>query len=240
VKLLLTDDSTVEEARNYAESTPIVNVHEIAHSNSDNPEIEISSSNLAYIIYTSGSTGQPKGVMIEHQSLSNYIHHSASSLIDSSSSRTGSYSYLPSTFDASLTGVFLPLLNGKTIVVSSESGLDVFQDENLMRYAPYDFIKLTPAHLSLLESAIPESLLPFLTQKYVLGGEALYARDLQFLIDTGSEIEIINEYGPTEATIGCSTHSTYLDDEINETYYGISIGKPISNVNLYVLDEKLQ
>src|SRR6185312_14016030 len=65
----------------------------------------------------------------------------------------GSYVHLKFTFDASLTALFLPLIRGRAIVISEAMGTEIFTDPLFYQHAPYDFIKLTPAHLTLLESA---------------------------------------------------------------------------------------
>jgi len=75
-----------------------------------------------------------------------------------------------------------------------------------------------------------------LTRRLVLGGEALYANQLSYWISHAIGLEVINEYGPTEGTVGCSTYWFSTKDSIAEFRNGISIGKPIGNVKLYLLD----
>ena len=200
----------------------------------------IGSDQLAYIIYTSGSTGRPKGVMIEHNSLVNYLLNSKARYINREKGGSGSFIHLSCTFDASLTAMFMPLLSGKSIVLSSMDSIEVFEDSNLMKYAPYDFIKITPAHLELIHSKLKYGNRKLLTKKLVIGGEALHAGHFSRLIEEGIDIEVINEYGPTEATVGCSTYSFYPVTDREKIKKAIPIGKPIDNTQIYILGEQSQ
>jgi amino acid adenylation domain-containing protein len=193
---------------------------------------------LAYIIYTSGSTGKPKGVMITHGNLSNYLLNAKTNYIASSANNAGTYLHLSYTFDASLTALFMPLISGKLLVIGSKQSVDVFEDINLLKYAPYDFIKITPAHLELLQPKFKAFGKGLLTEKLVIGGEALRPPQFDSFIADGINVEVINEYGPTEATVGCSTYPFYTVTDKDKIKNGISIGKPIDGVVMYILDEQ--
>ncbi len=204
----------------------------------DNLNIDVSSNNLAYVIYTSGTTGKPKGVMIEHRSLANYLLNSKTTYINRGEQISGSFIHLSYTFDASLTAIFMPLLSGKLVALSSKNSADVFEDINLLKYGPYDFLKITPVHLELIHSKLKDDNGKLLTRKLVIGGEALLPAHFSHLIEEDIDIEIINEYGPTEATVGCSTYNFYPVKDYDMIKEGISIGKPIDNTQLYILDQK--
>ncbi|MBK8551804.1 MAG: amino acid adenylation domain-containing protein [Ignavibacteria bacterium] len=203
-----------------------------------NLRIDVKENDLAYVIYTSGSTGRPKGVMIEHGNLYNYLVNSVTKYVTDDVNSAGSFLHLSYTFDASVTGIFMPLIHGKSVVISSKQSVNAFEDTNLHKYAPYDFIKITPSHLELLQSKMKTADGKLLTKKLVIGGEALLKSQLSILIEKGIDAEIINEYGPTEATVGCSTYwfNTLRDTEIMNNE--IPIGKPIDNVELYILNER--
>lgn len=189
---------------------------------------------LAYIIYTSGSTGNPKGVMIEHRNLLHYLFN-VCNYIDINSPNSGCYTHLSLSFDASITEVFLPLIFGKKLILSSGTGLEIFDDTNLFKYAPFDFIKLTPSHISILISVINKENRPNLTTKYIIGGEALYDYHINQFRSSNIDAIIVNEYGPTEATVGCSIYEfNTFDASISGE--SIPIGKPISNTQIYILD----
>lgn len=206
----------------------------------ENPDVIIQPDGLTYIIYTSGSTGTPKGVMIRNRSLINYLLNTKTRYIDYEEDCSGSYFHLSYSFDASVTAMFMPLLAGKRLVIASPKHENVFDDSNLVKYAPYSFIKTTPSYLPLLGNDAFASNGNWLTRKLVVGGEALHRRHFQYLIDKSFNVEIINEYGPTEATVGCSTYSIKTKKLPLGIDHGIPIGKPIDNTQIYVLNEYLE
>ena len=205
----------------------------------NNLQIGIAPTSLAYVIYTSGSTGKPKGVMIEQASLLNYLVNHKTKYVSDEKKGAGSFIHLSYTFDASLTALFMPLLAGKLVVVGSKHSLEIFEDTNLWKYAPFDFIKITPAHLDLLGATI-QNKGSWLTNKLVVGGEALYPSHFDYFIERGVRVEVINEYGPTEATVGCSTFSFKIGAAVKNIKNGIPIGKPIDNTQMFILDDHLK
>lgn len=193
----------------------------------------------AYVIYTSGSTGRPKGVLVEHRSLMNYLSFCKAEYMEESSNASGSFVHLSFTFDASLTALFAPFLAGKTIVFGQGMPAQLFEDRRLLEYAPYDFIKLTPAHLPLLEPIFSKLCRGGdLTKRLVLGGEALLPNHIAFLDEQAIGVEIVNEYGPTETTVGCSVYRFLTGN--GEPHDIIPIGRPVLNSRIYVLDERRQ
>ena len=138
---------------------------EISRQPSDKPKIKIKPQDLAYVIYTSGSTGKPKGVMIEHNNLTSYLLNNKTRYISEEAGSSGSFFHLSFTFDASLTGMFMPLISGKSVVIGSKQSLETFEDENLQKYAPYDFIKITPSHLELLQTKTQNRRRQFVNKK---------------------------------------------------------------------------
>jgi amino acid adenylation domain-containing protein len=191
---------------------------------------------LAYLIYTSGTTGNPKGVMIEHKSLINYLL-SSNIYIDNNSNFSGCFAHLSLSFDASITEIFLPLINGKRLILSSKKGAEIFNDNNLFEFAPYDFIKLTPSHVPLLIDTLHNVSNNNIAANYIVGGEALYNYHIDQFKKANIDATIINEYGPTEATVGCCIYKVNTLTPINSNV-NISIGKPIDNTHIYILDDK--
>jgi amino acid adenylation domain-containing protein len=191
---------------------------------------------LAYVIYTSGSTGLPKGVMVEHRSVVNYLTYCVDHYMSDGSNLYGSFIHLPLTFDASVTSLFAPLLAGKAIDVDRNDAIDTFKDGAFLDRG-YDFVKLTPAHLLVLRSNFDKLPAEYLGKKnvFVVGGEALTRDHVDFLNVPQGGSEIINEYGPTEATVGCTT-SRFAVGGTAGTVGNITIGKPIANVQIYILD----
>lgn len=212
--------------------------HDIERMPLENPTNKVEPHHLAYIIYTSGSTGLPKGVMVEHKSIYNYLLNSREKFIKEGGNGSGTFIHIPYTFDASLKSIFTPLVSGKLAVISSEPSPFVFEDENLHRYAPYDFIQLTPAHLDFFYAEFKNKYNKPITGKVSIGGEALYLSHFDPLIDKKATLEVINEYGPTETVVACTGYYFNFGVDIGLPR-SLPIGKPINNVQIYLLDEDL-
>ena len=184
---------------------------------------------LAYVMFTSGSTGIPKAVAISNLALTNYLHFSANTYFDRAPGVVPLCSSL--SFDLSLTALLTPLLAGKTIDLIA--GAEPFQllIEKLIHGARYDLLKLTPSHLRIL-TAIFRSLGRYpQIDTYVIGGESLKYPDIEYLFTSPEPPRVINEYGPTETVVGCSTF------EVNNLESGeVPIGDPLPGCSLYVLD----
>jgi amino acid adenylation domain-containing protein/non-ribosomal peptide synthase protein (TIGR01720 family) len=211
----------------------------LLNQSDQNPWAISESADLAYCLYTSGSTGRPKGVRITHLSLTNYLLTCLNHYTDREQpDQTASFIHLNTAFDASVTALLTPLITGKTAVIGQGDALSVFDDPNLWAYAPYDFIKLTPAQLPLLAMAIDEHAPNrLLTTRLVVGGEALLPAHYQFWLNHPEHpVTIINEYGPTEATVGCCWYAFEPNGHEVITAGGVLIGSPMPNVQLYVLD----
>ena len=97
--------------------------------------------------------------------------------------------------------------------MSSMRGICVFEDPLLVKHAPYDFIKLTPAHLPVLDELLGADGVASLTPTLVVGGEALEQHHFAYLRNASRAVRIVNEYGPTEATVGCSNYSFMSDTD---------------------------
>ncbi len=213
-----------------------INLDTVSSQSKDDLNIDIRPESLAYVIYTSGSTGKPKGVMIEHRSFLHYLLNDKANYINEATAGAGSFVHLSFTFDGSLTGLFMPLIKGKSMVIASRQSPNPFDDTNLEKYAPYDFIKITPSHLGLLEEKGNKE--NWLTAKLVLGGEALHLSHFKNYAARGLSVEIINEYGPTESTVGCSTYVFNTAEDNDDLKEDIPIGTPMDNVQMYILDEE--
>ncbi len=136
--------------------------------------------------------------MVEHKSIYNYLLNSKEKFINGNDNHSGTFIHLSYTFDASLKSIFTPLISGKLIVISSQPLAYVFEDSNLHKYAPYDFIQLTPSHLDFFYAEFKDKNKQPLTAKVSIGGDALYFKDLAYLTERGEAVDVVNEYGPTE------------------------------------------
>ncbi|WP_314591966.1 non-ribosomal peptide synthetase [Paenibacillus terrigena] len=193
-----------------------------------NLEPTITPNHLAYVIYTSGTTGMPKGVMVEHRSVMNYLTWRIREYGFNRSHRM--VQLFSFAFDGFLSSFFAPLLAGSTSILLQD---EVAKDPLAIRKAIIDygvthFMCVPSLYAALMECMSVED--SYSLKLITLGGEALQQR----LVDQHNlkygHIELINEYGPTENSIGGSiTRNVQRDSPI-------TIGRPISNNRMYILN----
>ena len=222
--------STIITADPIDVDTPLVTLDELlaATMPEDMQPAEAAPEDLAYILYTSGSTGQPKGVMIERRSLANYISWAARYYGPGLAFPL----FTPLTFDLTMTSIMVPLASGGSIVAypgttkaADLAVLEVFAEDAV------DIVKLTPSHLALL---VDRNLTGGRIRQLILGGEDLTtAVAARVLEQFDRRLTIHNEYGPTEATVGCVVH-TY--DPEADTDASVPIGRPIDGASAHVVD----
>ncbi|MDN5213758.1 amino acid adenylation domain-containing protein [Fulvivirgaceae bacterium BMA12] len=194
---------------------------------------DLSADNLAYVIYTSGSTGQPKGVPVTH-----------GNLLRSTQAR---FEYYPTTpesflllssfsFDSSVAGIFWTLSSGGLLVVSDKRiEQDISQLANLIQDHRITHTLLLPSLYNLLLQYAPEKSLTSL-RTIIVAGEACPPSLCKLHAHTMEHATLYNEYGPTEATVWCTVHKTSAEDKEGP----VSIGRPIANARIYILDQKLR
>ncbi|MFF8034153.1 non-ribosomal peptide synthetase [Streptomyces sp. NPDC016626] len=183
--------------------------------------------NLAYVIYTSGSTGRPKGVTVQHDTLLRYLDFACAAYPGLAES---ALLHSPVAFDLTVTALYGPLLLGGRVRVGS---LDREPEPGTAPGRP-GFVKATPSHLPLL-TALPSSLSP--AGELVVGGEMLIGDVVERWRKTHPGATVVNEYGPTEATVGCCVFSIGPDDPVEPG--ATPIGRPTPGTGLHVLDERL-
>ncbi len=191
------------------------------------------SQDLAYTLYTSGSTGRPKGVLVDHAGLASYVLWGRQVYASDAPGEHLAFAFCtPPTFDLTITSLFVPLVSGGSIVVypsRSDSAdltiLDVVEDDAV------DVLKLTPSHLALLRD---RSLERSRIRRLIVGGEDL-TTELARQIDSvfGHRVEILNEYGPTEAVVGCMLHRF---DRERDREASVPIGRPAAGREIHLLD----
>ena len=190
---------------------------------------------LAYVLYTSGSTGNPKGVMIPHRGLVNYLTWA----IEFYGVEAGFAApvHSPLGFDLTVTSLFCPLLKGGSVLlISEDKGIEGLH-RALESGDDFCLIKITPSHLELLARMLSNAEAAKRARALVVGGEALPGEALAFWRANSPETRIINEYGPTETVVGCCVYEVRPDDKPAGT---VPIGRPIANTQLYVLDTKMR
>jgi amino acid adenylation domain-containing protein/non-ribosomal peptide synthase protein (TIGR01720 family) len=205
---------------------------DLAKEDSSNCGNNTTPANLAYVIFTSGSTGTPKGVAVEQRQLCNYVAAIDNKVGLSSCSTFAIVSTLVA--DLAHTMLFPSLLAGGTLHLITED--QAASPELLADYFTrnaIDCLKIVPAHLTaLLTSARAAEILP--RRHLLLGGEATSSRLLETIRELSPELMIWNHYGPTETTVGCVSQ---LVEPKSQT---ITIGTPLANNTVYILDQRLR
>ena len=201
----------------------------------ENPGAAATPANLAYVIYTSGSTGKPKGALIEHRGLVNYLWYAIRHYGVVAGDSVPVHSSI--SFDLTVTSLFPALLAGGHVELVPEDVGAQSLVASLRDGRQRGLVKITPAHLELLNQQVGAGEAANITRAFIIGGEALTAESLRLWRQAAPRTRLINEYGPTETVVGCCIHEVRPDDPDSGA---IAIGRPIANTELYVLDESLQ
>ena len=213
IPVLALDDARTEHA---LASLPGGNLTEADLITPPQPE------NPAYVIYTSGSTGAPKGVVVEHRTLVIYLAYARAHYPGVA---TDAVLHSSTAFDMAVTALYAPLLCGGQVRISTLEDLAT---------SPA-MLKATPSHLALL-AGLPATSAP--TRDLVLGGEVLPGEVLARFRARNPGVTVVNEYGPTEATVGCCVHFVHPGDPLGAG--PVAIGRPTWTTALHVLDERLR
>jgi len=197
----------------------------LADYESTDPAVEVTGDDLIYILYTSGSTGNPKGVQIMHRNLVNFL--TSMQLAPGISANDKLLAVTTVSFDIAELELFLPLISGAEIVLASAADakdgrvlLDTIKKEkiSIMQATPYTW-------RILLEAGWDEKT----PVKVLCGGEALPQELAEKLLPRASSLW--NVYGPTETTVWSTIK------ELKSAEKPITIGRPINNTSVYILDK---
>lgn len=233
--LVLTDKENVKSIGQQAHKLNVLVMDDakspVWNASKEDTDVQVSPNELMYIIYTSGSTGNPKGVMIEHRSIIDYLY--------------GLQQVLPQILECNsfALGASIGTDLGNTVLFSAliqGAELHVFKkdDFNSTRYIHdyfkknrIDFLKIVPSqwkYLMLDEAGLfPDKVLMF-------GGEQLPVDFVEYIVKSDVSCVLVNHYGPTETTIGKLLHIVNKDDNYEGT---IPIGNVFSNTTMYVVNE---
>jgi amino acid adenylation domain-containing protein/non-ribosomal peptide synthase protein (TIGR01720 family) len=188
----------------------------------ENPDHICKASNLAYIIYTSGTTGNPKGVMVEHRGVVNLKFYFDQEFGINCEDRILQFANY--VFDASVWEMAMALLNGATLVLIPKSTAhNVYELEKYCLSNHVTVATLPPNYYLLTDHFKPRIL--------ITAGSAAS----RMVVEKARDTLYINAYGPTENTV-CATHWAY--DGIGSIPDNIPIGKPITNVQVYILEQE--
>ena len=200
--------------------------HTLQEQNRNNPIAISYPHHLAYIIYTSGSTGKPKGVMVAQKSLNNFLFAFKNKLSMSSSDKF--LTVTPLTFDIAGLELYCPLLSGASLILADKNtSADMKGLQFLIKNYQPRVMQATP---TLWKALIDAGLEYQEDLRLLCGGEAASPSLVRDLLGRGEQLW--NLYGPTETTIWSSTQLYCAKEEIDT----VSIGSPISNTQIYILD----
>jgi nonribosomal peptide synthetase DhbF len=220
VPILLTDDESVRQQLQAMSSEKVTDTDRIRPLR---PE------NLLYTIYTSGSTGQPKGVAIEHRSFTVFLQAIQSHV--QMNSKDTLLAITTISFDIAGLEIFLPLMHGACIaMLNGPDSRDPYAVAEAAVRLNATVVQATPTFWrALLSCGMPR------TVRVLVGGEALPADMVPQLLEFA---EAVNLYGPTETTVWSSSHRLRQEDATDGPV--VTIGRPLGEQKLFILDESLR
>lgn len=192
------------------------------------PSLDAQPEDPLYVIYTSGSTGEPKGVTVPHRAVANFLASMAKVPGMDATSRIVAVTTL--SFDISVLELFLPLTTGASLTLAARRHLQDGEELRLLvESSAANVLQATPTTWRMLVDAGWRPAGPF---KGLIGGEPMPADLAATLLERG--VELWNMYGPTETTVWSTCW------KVENPAEGISIGTPIANTQIHVLDERLR
>ncbi|NJD04771.1 MAG: amino acid adenylation domain-containing protein [Ruminiclostridium sp.] len=184
-------------------------------------------SDLAYVIYTSGTTGNPKGVMIEHKAINNFVH--GISCFMNYSPGIPAITMTTMSFDVFICEVMPSIVKGLKLIIAGEEQQKIpkLLSQLITRHRIEKMVA-TPSKIQLLVDDEECKWCLRYMKEIIVGGE-VFTDKLRTKLKAVTDAKVFNGYGPTEATVGV-TFKDITDDK------KITIGKPIANTRIYILD----
>jgi amino acid adenylation domain-containing protein len=234
VRFLLVDGQLVERLpENQAGIIRLDAANELADAPENDPHCHVSSESVAYVIYTSGSTGKPKGVEVTHRGIVRLLFGVNYVTLD----QTKAVLQLSAlTFDGSIFDSWGALLHGARCVLYPGRVPLVRELSDLLRKHQVTTAFLSTSFFNAIVDEEPTALASL--EQLLVGGEALSVQHIRRAWDRLASVEIINAYGPTEATVFACSYR--IPKEPDATATSIPIGRPIGDTQAYILDRNLQ
>lgn len=214
----------------------------IMKKDEENPSVQSSTANLAYVMYTSGSTGQPKGVLVPHSGVVNHCLAVTKQYGIQSDDRV--LQFFSINFDGSVEELFPAWSSGAAVILRSPEMLA--STANFMQWIEQEsitVIDLPTAYWHELVNglALSGTSLPKALRVVIVGGEkaSMSAYTTWAEISKG-RVRWFNTYGPTECTVVSTIYEPDDSVEYREARFDLPIGRPIANTRIYVLDKNMQ
>jgi len=220
-------DLVIHGSKNFDSKTNYIHIKDCVNQEVKNFEVETKNLNDdMYVLYTSGSSGKPKGVQISVESFSNYIKAITPKYLDGESYHMPLFTSVG--FDLTMTTVFLPLSTGGSIHIYEDSkGIDLSIQDVILN-PNINCLKCTPSHLRLIENTLGKNL-----KSIIVGGENLTRQLVETIIKKSTQpLNIFNEYGPTEATVGCIVYQYDSSNYCEKS--DVPIGRPLGNYFAFI------
>lgn len=185
--------------------------------------------NLAYVIYTSGTTGNPKGVMVEHKSITQTLLWRADEYkLSEQDCVLQLFSY---SFDGFLTGFFTPIIKGAKVVLlekNMEKDPDAIKKQ-IVAHKVTHFISVPILYSAIIDRMSPDEMKSL--RIVTLAGDKAPSKLIEKSKEKSPILELVNEYGPTESTVVASIYRNLTEDT------NTIIGKPAANTKIFVLSK---
>ncbi|MEW1687128.1 amino acid adenylation domain-containing protein [Streptomyces sp. NPDC091265] len=204
---------------------------DLGHLPATAPAYAIHPDQPVYAMFTSGSTGVPKGVAVTHRNVADL----AAQTMYKNGNHQRVLFHSPAAFDASTYEIWVPWLNGRTVVVAPRGHLAPADYQRLLAEHRVTALWLTAGLFRVMAEEAPEAFAG--VREVWAGGDVVPPEAVRRVMDQCPELTVVNGYGPTETTTFATTHRIHRPLD----YAGaIPIGEPLDNHRLYVLDAALQ